>query len=81
MNMVKLGDQAIFNCEVTGQTLYSIHWLHNGSPIPNQTGKFLKMSNVQPPDQGMYQCIVKDAFKSVQACSELKLTGRLQTVL
>lgn len=74
-HLVKIGSEISFRCDVTGQALKPIYWLHNGSPIQDQVGKVLKINTVQSSDQGVYQCFAKNAESTFQASSELILSG------
>jgi hypothetical protein len=60
------GDSAEFSCQVSGSPEPLIEWLHNGEKISPSSSRFsaffsggratLKISEVQPEDEGEYSC-------------------------
>lgn len=69
-----MNGNAIFKCEISGFPSPSITWLHNGISL-NKNGKELLLQNIQIPNTGMYQCMVKNDGNMVQATGELRFSG------
>lgn len=54
-----------FVVSATGDQPLKYQWQHDGSPIARQTNAFLALFNVQPPDAGAYDVVVKNNYGSV----------------
>jgi len=56
------GEYVIFEIEVQGAQPIFYQWQKNGVDIPNATGDIYSLSNVQPSDEGSYQCVVTNEY-------------------
>ncbi|XP_028822916.1 brother of CDO isoform X2 [Denticeps clupeoides] len=70
------GDTVRFTCQVRGKPTPSLMWYHNaqplrGSPRHRLQGRTLRVSNVGPQDNGMYQCMAENGVGSSQASARL----------
>lgn len=73
----KTGQSVLFNCSVSGHPIQSVTWIKDGkslygSSIHHEINKtVLKIRKVDREDAGMYQCIVRNHFETVQATASL----------
>ncbi|XP_053561791.1 brother of CDO [Bombina bombina] len=79
------GLSARFTCEVKGNPQPSVVWLRNAVPVLSGvrhrlSRKVLKVSNVGPEDDGVYQCMAENEVGSAQAMA-LLITTRQGTFL
>ncbi|KAI8490696.1 fibroblast growth factor receptor 2-like isoform X3 [Branchiostoma floridae x Branchiostoma belcheri] len=69
---VSLGQRTELRCRVAGEPRPSITWIHNGVVIEDEMprydlGRFrLTINNVQWEDEGIYTCIAKNVFGTIQ---------------
>lgn len=79
----------MFNCSVSGSPVQRIQWYRNGEPLTideNENVKLLSplvlaVREITRHDRGMYQCVVQNDRESAQGSAELRLGGKLQTVI
>lgn len=83
---VVYGETVRFICQVRGKPTPSVMWLHNAQPLsPSNrhrvTSKVLRVSNVGPQDEGLYQCMAVNGVGSSQASARLITvsTGKLDS--
>ena len=50
-----IGTSLEIDCDVTNSD-YSVSWYHNGTKIPDQNGRRLKITTGYAKDSGFYQC-------------------------
>ncbi|XP_017776462.1 PREDICTED: Down syndrome cell adhesion molecule-like protein Dscam2 isoform X2 [Nicrophorus vespilloides] len=83
LQIVNSGENAMFNCTVSGSPVGRVQWLRNGEPILADMNSrirllshlVLSVSGVTRHDRGMYQCIVRNDRESCQGSAELRLGG------
>lgn len=73
---VVYGETVRFTCQARGKPTPSVMWLHNArplSPSPRHrlTSRMLRVSNVGPQDDGLYQCMAENGVGSSQASARL----------
>ncbi|KAM9713223.1 brother of CDO isoform 1-T2 [Menidia menidia] len=73
---VEHGDTVRFVCQARGKPTPSVMWLHNAQPLvlsPRHrlTSRGLRVSNVGPQDDGLYQCLAENGVGSSQASARL----------
>ncbi|XP_037135995.1 brother of CDO [Syngnathus acus] len=73
---VLLGETVRFTCQARGKPAPAVTWLHNAiplSPSPRHrlTPRMLRVSNVGPQDEGLYQCVAENGVGSSQASARL----------
>lgn len=75
-----------FTCQARGKPTPSVMWLHNARPLaPSNrhriTSRMLRVSNVGPQDDGLYQCMAENGVGSSQASARLITvsTGKLDS--
>ncbi|KAK2886499.1 hypothetical protein Q8A73_020445 [Channa argus] len=73
---VMYGETARFTCQVRGKPTPSVMWLHNARPLASSnrhrvTSRVLRVSNVGPQDDGLYQCMAENGVGSSQASAHL----------
>ncbi|XP_077410939.1 brother of CDO [Vanacampus margaritifer] len=71
-----LGETVRFSCQARGKPAPTVTWLHNAvplSPSPRHrlTSRMLRVSNVGPQDEGLYQCMAENGVGSSQASARL----------
>uniref|UniRef100_H3AQ39 BOC cell adhesion associated, onco regulated n=1 Tax=Latimeria chalumnae TaxID=7897 RepID=H3AQ39_LATCH len=74
--VVPWGQSAKFTCDIRGNPPPSVLWLRNASPVPQGpryrfSRKALRVSNVGPGDEGIYQCMAENEVGSAQAAVRL----------
>ncbi|XP_078668646.1 fibroblast growth factor receptor 2-like isoform X8 [Branchiostoma floridae x Branchiostoma belcheri] len=78
---VSLGQRTELRCRVAGEPRPSITWIHNGVVIEDEMprydlGRFrLTINNVQWEDEGIYTCIAKNVFGTIQGNITLHVHG------
>uniref|UniRef100_A0A3Q2YBV3 Brother of CDO n=1 Tax=Hippocampus comes TaxID=109280 RepID=A0A3Q2YBV3_HIPCM len=70
------GETVRFTCQARGKPAPAVTWLHNAvplSPSPRHrlTPRMLRVSNVGPQDEGLYQCMAENGVGSSQASARL----------
>ncbi|XP_024859620.1 brother of CDO isoform X2 [Kryptolebias marmoratus] len=70
------GETVRFTCQVRGKPTPSVMWLHNAQPLapsPHHrlTSRALRIFNVGPQDDGLYQCMAENGVGSSQASVRL----------
>lgn len=80
---VAWGDTVRFSCQVRGKPAPTVVWLHNAQPLSPSprhrvSAQVLRVLNVGPQDDGMYQCMAENGVGSSQAATRLLTlpTGR-----
>uniref|UniRef100_A0A8D3ATJ0 Brother of CDO n=1 Tax=Scophthalmus maximus TaxID=52904 RepID=A0A8D3ATJ0_SCOMX len=73
---VVYGETVRFTCQARGKPAPSVMWLHNATPLPlsprhRLTNRGLRVSNVGPQDDGLYQCMAENGVGSSQASARL----------
>ncbi|XP_075994279.1 brother of CDO isoform X2 [Genypterus blacodes] len=73
---VSWGESVRFTCQVRGKPAPSVMWLHNArplSPSPRHrvAARMLRVLNVGPQDDGLYQCMAENGVGSSQAAARL----------
>ncbi|KAM3593079.1 uncharacterized protein V6R79_005742 [Siganus canaliculatus] len=73
---VVYGETVRFACQARGKPTPSVIWLHNArplSPSPRHrlNPRVLRVSNVGPQDEGLYQCMAENGVGSSQASARL----------
>ncbi|CAG9760390.1 unnamed protein product [Ceutorhynchus assimilis] len=80
-NVLNSGENAIFNCTVSGTPIGNIRWFKNGEVLmPTKNGNIklldpllLQINDVTRHDKGMYQCFVENEKENTQGSAELRL--------
>ncbi|KAM9839153.1 brother of CDO [Aulostomus maculatus] len=70
------GETVRITCQARGKPTPSIIWLHNAKPLSPSprhrlTSRMLRVSNVGPQDDGLYQCMAENGVGSSQASTRL----------
>ncbi|XP_074549332.1 brother of CDO [Halichoeres trimaculatus] len=73
---VVYGETVRFICQARGKPTPSVMWLHNARPLTPSprhrlTAKGLRVTNVGPQDDGLYQCMAENGVGSAQASARL----------
>uniref|UniRef100_A0A3Q4AHC3 Cell adhesion molecule-related/down-regulated by oncogenes n=1 Tax=Mola mola TaxID=94237 RepID=A0A3Q4AHC3_MOLML len=73
---VMYGETVRFTCQARGKPTPSVIWLHNARPLAPSprhrlTPRGLRVSNVGPQDDGLYQCMAENGVGSSQASARL----------
>ncbi|KAG7225026.1 hypothetical protein INR49_014481 [Caranx melampygus] len=73
---VVYGETVRFTCQTRGKPAPSVMWLHNARPLASSprhrlTSRMLRVSNVGPQDDGLYQCMAENGVGSSQASARL----------
>uniref|UniRef100_A0A671RNY0 Brother of CDO n=1 Tax=Sinocyclocheilus anshuiensis TaxID=1608454 RepID=A0A671RNY0_9TELE len=73
---VAWGDTVRFSCQVRGKPTPTVVWLHNAQPLSpsprhRMSSQVLRVLNVGPQDDGMYQCMAENGVGSSQAATRL----------
>lgn len=73
---VVYGETVRFTCQARGKPTPSVIWLHNARPLAPSprhrlTSRALRVSNVGPQDDGLYQCMAENGVGSSQASARL----------
>lgn len=73
---VEYGETVRFICQARGKPTPSVMWLHNARPLTPSprhrlTAKGLRVTNVGPQDDGLYQCMAENGVGSAQASARL----------
>lgn len=85
---VVYGETVRISCQTRGKPTPSVMWLHNARPLAPSprhrlTARMLRVSNVGPQDDGLYQCMAENGVGSSQASTRLITvsTGKSRTVV
>ncbi|CAL8294321.1 unnamed protein product [Lota lota] len=73
---VSWGETVRFSCQTRGKPAPAVVWLHNARPLgpsPRHrvTPRALRVLNVGPQDEGLYQCMAENGVGSAQAAARL----------
>ena len=73
---VSWGETVRFSCQARGKPAPAVVWLHNARPLAPSprhrvTARALRVLNVGPQDQGLYQCMAENGVGSAQASARL----------
>lgn len=73
---VMYGETVRFICQARGKPAPSVMWLHNAQPLVQSprhrvSSRALRVSNVGPQDEGLYQCMAENGVGSSQASARL----------
>ncbi|XP_056289948.1 brother of CDO isoform X3 [Pseudoliparis swirei] len=73
---VVYGETVRFTCQARGKPTPSVMWLHNARPLAPSprhrlSSRALRVSNVGPQDDGLYQCMAENGVGSSQASARL----------
>nr|XP_043876861.1 brother of CDO-like [Solea senegalensis] len=73
---VAYGENVRIICQARGKPAPSVMWLHNARPLAPSTrhrltSRVLRVSNVGPQDDGLYQCMAENGVGSSQASTRL----------
>ncbi|XP_058884388.1 brother of CDO [Acipenser ruthenus] len=73
---VPWGQNARFSCSIRGNPLPSVVWLRNAAPLSQSqrhrlTKRVLRVLNVGPQDDGIYQCMAENEVGSSQGAARL----------
>ncbi|KAA8580758.1 hypothetical protein FQN60_013716 [Etheostoma spectabile] len=73
---VVYGETVRFTCQARGKPTPSVIWLHNARPLAPSprhrlTSRVLRVFNVGPQDDGLYQCMAENGVGSSQASARL----------
>lgn len=77
---VVYGETVRFACQARGKPAPSVTWLHNAQPLSPSlrhrlTSRMLRVSNVGPQDEGLYQCMAENGVGSSQASARLLIVS------
>ena len=81
---VDLGKNVEFNCFASGEPPPAVQWMKDGRLLrPGNTASRIRfigpsriqVVGVQREDQGIYQCIAKNDYETVQSSAQLWLGG------
>uniref|UniRef100_T1IX57 Down syndrome cell adhesion molecule n=1 Tax=Strigamia maritima TaxID=126957 RepID=T1IX57_STRMM len=77
LNIISIGKSTTIHCIISGSPINSVTWFKNGQPIKNDGITYLsrdiiRIAHTDIDDAGMYQCVLKNDFESVQATAELR---------
>ena len=85
---VAWGESVRFSCQARGKPAPSVVWLHNARPLAPSprhrlSARVLRVLNVGPQDDGLYQCLAENGLGSSQAAARLLTvpTGETNTRL
>ncbi|KAK6299627.1 hypothetical protein J4Q44_G00296600 [Coregonus suidteri] len=70
------GESVRFSCQARGKPAPSVVWLHNARPLATSprhrlSARVLRVINVGPQDDGLYQCMAENGVGSSQAATRL----------
>ncbi|KAM9552410.1 brother of CDO-like isoform 1-T2 [Salvelinus alpinus] len=73
---VSWGESVRFSCLARGKPTPSVVWLHNARPLASSprhrlSARVLRVINVGPQDDGLYQCMAENGVGSSQAAARL----------
>ncbi|GFU50882.1 peroxidasin [Nephila pilipes] len=80
--VLNIGQEATFNCNVTGYPVHTITWkkdqrqLASSSRVRLLSRDVLHITSVRRDDRGMYQCFVYNDLDGAQGTAELKISGK-----
>lgn len=83
---VGYGETVRFICQARGKPTPTVMWLHNArqlapSPRHRLTSRMLRVSNIGPQDEGLYQCMAENGVGSSQASARLITVSAGKSVL
>ncbi|GIY81561.1 peroxidasin [Caerostris darwini] len=82
--VLNIGQEATFNCNVTGYPVHTITWKKDQRPLASSSRvrllsrDVLHITSVRRDDRGMYQCFVYNDLDGAQGTAELKISGILK---
>ncbi|KAG8175994.1 hypothetical protein JTE90_012833, partial [Oedothorax gibbosus] len=85
--VLNIGQEATFNCNVTGYPLHTISWKKDQRPLVSSSRvrllsrDVLHITSVRRDDRGMYQCFVYNDMDSAQGTAELKISDVPPTLI
>lgn len=70
------GDTVRISCQVRGRPTPTVVWLHNARPLApsprhRMNARTLRVLDVGPQDDGLYQCLAENGVGSSQASTRL----------
>ncbi|XP_063730057.1 brother of CDO isoform X2 [Eleginops maclovinus] len=73
---VVFGETVRFSCQAGGKPPPTVMWLHNARPLASSprhrlSNRMLRVYNVGPQDDGLYQCMAENVVGSSQASTRL----------
>lgn len=73
---VVYGETVRITCQARGKPTPSVMWLHNARPLSpsprhRMNSRMLRVFNVGPQDDGLYQCMAENGVGSSQASTRL----------
>lgn len=82
---VAYGETVRFACQARGKPAPSVMWLHNARPLSQSprhrlTSRMLRVFNVGPQDEGLYQCMAENGVGSSQASARLIIVSAGQSL-
>ncbi|XP_055925124.1 cell adhesion molecule Dscam2-like isoform X2 [Argiope bruennichi] len=84
---LNIGQEATFNCNVTGYPVHTVTWKKDQRQIPPSSRvrllsrDVLHISSVRREDRGMYQCFVFNDQEGAQGTGELKISDVAPTFI
>ncbi|GBM30811.1 Down syndrome cell adhesion molecule-like protein Dscam2 [Araneus ventricosus] len=85
--VLSIGQEAAFNCNVTGYPVHAVSWKKDQRQIPSSSRvrllsrDVLHISSVRREDRGMYQCFVFNDQEGAQGTGELKISDVAPTFI
>ncbi|XP_054712904.1 cell adhesion molecule Dscam2-like [Uloborus diversus] len=85
--VLNIGQEATFNCNVTGYPVHTIAWkkdqrqLSPSSRVRLLSRDVLHITSVRREDRGMYQCFVYNDMDAAQGTTELKISDVAPTLI
>ncbi|KFM81636.1 Down syndrome cell adhesion molecule-like protein Dscam2, partial [Stegodyphus mimosarum] len=85
--VLNIGQEATFNCNVTGYPVHSVTWkkdqrqLAASSRVRLLSRDVLHITSVRREDRGMYQCFVYNEADAAQGTAELKISDVAPTLI
>ncbi|GBN30118.1 Down syndrome cell adhesion molecule-like protein Dscam2 [Araneus ventricosus] len=85
--VLNIGQEATFNCNVTGYPVHTITWkkdqrqLTSSSRVRLLSRDVLHITSVRRDDRGMYQCFVYNDLDGAQGTAELKISDVPPTLI
>ncbi|CAL1295071.1 unnamed protein product, partial [Larinioides sclopetarius] len=85
--VLNIGQEATFNCNVTGYPVHTVTWkkdqrqLSASSRVRLLSRDVLHISSVRREDRGMYQCFVFNDLEGAQGTAELKISDVAPTLI
>ncbi|XP_054712913.1 cell adhesion molecule DSCAM-like [Uloborus diversus] len=85
--VLNIGQEATFNCNVTGYPVHTISWkkdqraISSSSRVRLLSRDVLHITSVRRDDRGTYQCFVFNDFDGAQGTAELKISDVAPTLI